>query len=124
MYPSIMKSKQLFPIKEGELKYINEFKSEFFEFGIYRAIISGTTKKFGFNPKNYYTHIDLTRAKELNLNIKLIVDSQPNFLHYSSFVDLFDNSYQFEINLKGFMLTNYLLLCLLLSWIVSFAAMC
>ena len=83
MYPSIMQSKQIFPIKEGELRNISEFKPEFFEFGIYRAIINSNTKLFSVNRYNYYTHIDLTRAKELNLSIELIQDGQANFLHYS-----------------------------------------
>ena len=30
-----------------------------------------------------YTHIDLLCAKDLDLEIKLIIDDQPNFLHYS-----------------------------------------
>lgn len=84
MYPSILSSNMLFPIKEGELKYITEFKSEYFEYGIYRAIIKPTkTKLFRFNNSHYYTHVDLTRAKELNLDIQLIIDSKPNFLYYS-----------------------------------------
>ena len=83
MYPSIMQSKQIFPIKEGELRNISEFKPEFFEFGIYRAIVKSTTKLFSVNRYNYYTHIDLTRAKELNLPIELIQDGQANCLHYS-----------------------------------------
>jgi len=40
-------------------------------------------KLFRFNKLNYYTHFDLTRAKELGLEIKLIIDEQPNFLYYS-----------------------------------------
>jgi hypothetical protein len=60
-----------------------EFKQEFFEFGIYRAIVKSNSKLFSVNRYNYYTHIDLTRAKELNLDIQLIQDGQANFLHYS-----------------------------------------
>jgi hypothetical protein len=89
MYPSIMNSQMLFPVKDGELKYIKEFKSEFFEYGIYRAIVHmsdnvNINKLFRFNySKNVYTNVDLTRAKELELDIELIVDDQPNFLYYS-----------------------------------------
>jgi hypothetical protein len=88
MYPSIMSDvHQLFPIKEGELKYLDKFPYDYFENGIYRAIVTDTTntnkKIFRFNYDNHYTNIDLTRAKELNLNIELIVDGQPNFLYYS-----------------------------------------
>jgi len=82
MYPSIMKSKITFPIAEGELKYITEF-DKYFHYGIYRCVITGNTKLFRFNYDNYYTHFDLNIAKDLNLNIKLIIDDQPNFLYYS-----------------------------------------
>ena len=85
-YPSIMNSKMLFPINEGELKIITqqEFNNlEFYQYGIYRCNISGNNKQFRKNKNNYYTHIDLTEAKRLNLKIKLIVNSQANFLYYS-----------------------------------------
>jgi hypothetical protein len=73
MYPSILTSSLLIPIKEGEYKYIcnDEFKNkQFYAFGIYRCIINPTDDKttnnlFRFNPKNYYTYIDNKRAKEL-----------------------------------------------------------
>jgi len=84
MYPSIMKSVQLFPVKEGELKYITELDNkDYFDFGIYRCVISGINKLFKFNKNNYYTHIDLSNARSLNLVIKLIIDDQPNLLYYS-----------------------------------------
>ena len=90
MYPSIQNSKQLFPIKEGELLYLtnNEFiNSTFYKYGIYRAKVSksdiNTNKLFRYNDDNYYTHIDLTRAKELGLKIDLIVDNQVNFIYYT-----------------------------------------
>jgi len=85
MYPSIMKSSNMcFPVKEGELKYLTEFEG-FFRYGIYRAKITSKTsnKLFRLNYDNYYSHIDLTRAKELNYQIDLIIDDKPNFLYYS-----------------------------------------
>ena len=85
MYPSIMKSsQQCFPVKEGELKYITEFE-QFFRFGIYRAKITGNIckKLFRLSYNHHYTHIDLTRAKELGYQIDLIIDDKPNFLYYS-----------------------------------------
>ena len=82
MYPSIMKSRILFPIKAGELKYITKFDERFY-FGIYRCIIKGSSKLFRFNFDNYYTHFDLDTAKKLGLDIELIIDDQPNFLYYS-----------------------------------------
>jgi hypothetical protein len=40
-------------------------------------------KLFRFNDLNYYTHIDLARARELKLNIRLITEeNKPNFLSY------------------------------------------
>ena len=40
-------------------------------------------KVFSHNPKNYYTHIDMTKAKRLNLKIEIIQDGENNFLEYS-----------------------------------------
>lgn len=92
LYPYLMNSTTLkFPVKRGEFKQITEFNNDFiynFEYGIYRCIVSESedeniNKLFGFNVDNYYTSIDLTNAKKLNLSIKLIIDSKPNFLHWS-----------------------------------------
>ena len=86
-YPSIMNSGFTFPIKEGEFKNLtkDEFNNlPFYQYGIYRCTITGYNKQFRKNVQNdYYTHIDLTEAKRLKLKINLIVDNQPNFLHYS-----------------------------------------
>ena len=74
----------IFPVSEGELKYLNEFISQYyFHYGIYRCTVKGTSKLFRFNFDNYYTHIDLNNAKQLGLDIKLIIDEKPNFLYYS-----------------------------------------
>ena len=35
------------------------------------------------NKFKYYTHIDITRARELQYNIILIEDDKPNVLYYS-----------------------------------------
>jgi len=88
-YPSIMDSKFCFPVKEGEFKCVSlaEFNAlSFFPYGIYRCKIDydPTYKKlFRFNDHNHYTHVDLTRAKELNIPMTIIEDGQANFLHYS-----------------------------------------
>jgi hypothetical protein len=76
-----------FPVKRGEFKLIENF-SEFVEFGIYRCIIhksedNNLNKLFRFNSDNYYSSIDITNAKELNLQIELIQDDKPNCLYYS-----------------------------------------
>ena len=90
-YPSIMKSGMLFPAREGEFMQVSqqEFTSQkmtFFKYGIYRCHIpynAKCKKLFRFNDKNRYTHIDLTRAVQLGLEMKIIMDDQANFLYYS-----------------------------------------
>jgi hypothetical protein len=63
---------------------------QYFQHGIYRCIISikDTTRNyiglFRFNKLNYYTHYDLKRAKELDLEIQMIEDGNNNFLYYSN----------------------------------------
>ena len=87
-YPYLMTQHTLkFPIKRGEFQRIDNF-SEYFQFGIYRCIISKSSdeninKLFRFNKKNCYTSISLDHAKKLGLKYELIQDSQPNFLYYS-----------------------------------------
>ena len=91
MYPSIMDSNMIFPIKEGEFmkltkEQFTEMKNTFFKYGIYRVNINYNSqyrKLFRFSKHNYYTHIDLTRAKELNLDMNIVDDDQANFLYYS-----------------------------------------
>jgi hypothetical protein len=92
MYPSIMKSTQVFPIKAGEFKTITEAELftnvNFFTYGIYKCNIlqskdDNINKLFRFNKKRFYTHIDLTNALSLGLTIKLIEDGTANFLYYS-----------------------------------------
>ena len=87
-YPSIQKSGMLFPVKGGEYLRLETLPDNFYKYGIYRATITKSedqniNKLFRFNNDNYYTHFDLTTAKLLNLQINLIMDDQPNFLHYS-----------------------------------------
>jgi hypothetical protein len=82
MYPSILKSSQLFPVRAGELQYLKELPSIIYN-GIYRCKITGRSRLFRFNKDNYYTSIDLNRARDLGLHIDLIIDDQPNFLYYS-----------------------------------------
>ena len=89
-YPSIMISNHFaVPIKRGEFKTIpkKEFSElKFFSFGIWRAKINGANRKlFKINNLNYYTHYDLTRAKELGYEIEIIEDGNPNFLFYNSY---------------------------------------
>ena len=54
MYPSIMKSKQLFPVDEGDFNKLDELP-EILTFGIYKCVIKKSNTKidrlFRFNPK-------------------------------------------------------------------------
>jgi hypothetical protein len=96
-YPSIMSDSHFtFPIKKGEFSQIKEFKEEFINYGIYRCIIerSGdedTDKLFRFNKTNYYSHFDINTARQLKLNIKLIIDSEANALLYTIKGHLYGN---------------------------------
>jgi hypothetical protein len=92
-YPSIYSNNYfMMPTCDGEYKTLTkaEFqKSPFYQFGIYKVKISYPDKKrqwhkiFKLNSSDYYTHYDLSYAKELKLDIDLIEDGQSNFLYYS-----------------------------------------
>jgi hypothetical protein len=109
MYPSIMKSKQLFPVDAGEFTQISEL-SEILTFGIYRCIIKKSNTKidrlFRFNPKNKYSHIDIYHARKLNLEIKLINDNEANTLLWTrdnllTGTELFGQFIDFTFGLKN-----------------------
>jgi hypothetical protein len=87
-YPSIyMRQNFSIPIKVGDFKTItktefDEMRSKYFKYGIYRCKIIGADERlFSINYNNFYTHFDLTRAKELGYQIELLNES-PNFLSY------------------------------------------
>ncbi len=88
-YPSLMSHRLMFfPIKEGTFNKItnDEFNNyERLPYGIYRCVVEqnkSVYKQFRYNKFDYYTHIDLAVAKELNLKIEMIQDSEPNTLIY------------------------------------------
>ena len=86
-YPSIMMSNHFsVPIKRGEFRTLTqkEFSElKFYQFGIWRVKINKADfKLFKINDENYYTHYDLTRARELEYEMELIEDGKPNFLFY------------------------------------------
>lgn len=89
MYSALQASQQFgVPIKRGEFKEMTneEFqKLKFFEYGFYRVKISGNIdhKQFVVNSYNYYTHYDLTTAKELGYEMELIEDGEDNCLLYN-----------------------------------------
>jgi hypothetical protein len=86
-YPNALKSTSFsIPIKEGEFTKLKEL-GPIVGYGIYRCIISksddyNTNKLFRFNPENYYTHIDIASARQLGLDIELIIDDEANALLY------------------------------------------
>ena len=88
MYPSFMSTNTLkFPIKRGEFRIIESI-NQYPEFGIYHCYIrksndDNINKLFKFNFHHKYNSIDIVNARNLGLEIELIQDNQPNFLHYS-----------------------------------------
>ena len=110
MYPSILISSLLIPIQQGEFNIIsnNEFQEkEYYAYGLYHCIIKKDSLKetnnlFRFNDKNWYTHIDLKRAKELKLTITIIENNECNFIYYNSIksCDLFKNYVDILFKLK------------------------
>jgi hypothetical protein len=82
-YAFLMTGKQEFPICEGSFVKLDKLNENFL-FGIYKAKITSKINKYLFreNKNNFYTHIDLKRARELKYNIELIQDGSENFLQY------------------------------------------
>lgn len=87
-YPFLMSSSTFtFPIKQGEFTQIKELPTDFFKYGIYRVVIEKCSDDknnnlFRFNYDNFYTHYDLTFAKQLGLKMELIIDGEANCLYY------------------------------------------
>ena len=87
LYPSIMQSAFTFPIKKGKFQTLQDFINHrgYILYGIFRAKVEfkeDIKMLFRYNKHNKYTHIDLSRAKELGLQVILIQDSAPNALIY------------------------------------------
>lgn len=84
LYPSIQQSALTFPIGAGEFETLCDFTDHrgYALYGIFRAKIFDNNLLFRKNKKNIYTHIDLSRAKALNLQVSLIQDGKPNALIY------------------------------------------
>lgn len=90
-YPNEMaKNENTFPItKPKYYKLTNEdINPKFYKYGIYRAIVkksdTNKDKLFRFNKNNHYTHIDLTVARDLGLEIELIIDDEFNAMLYET----------------------------------------
>ncbi len=77
----------LIPIKRGIFKKITQEELNnmvYFEYGIYKCKINiKNYKLMKTHHNNYYTHFDLTRAKELNYEIIVTNDNNPNLLSYA-----------------------------------------
>ena len=86
-YPSILRSDHMqFPYKQGELKTLtlDEFnKLKYFTYGIYHIKIKNMDRRLMTenDTKDWYTHIDLNRAKELKYELEL-VEEEDNWLTY------------------------------------------
>jgi hypothetical protein len=84
---------------------------EYYQLGIYRVKIEKSedeniNKLFRFNKYNKYTHTSLEHAKKLNLKVELIIDDEPNYLHYSpdkliSFEEVFKPYVMYLFDLKN-----------------------
>src|SRR5437868_12135004 len=85
LYPSIQQSALTFPISKGKFQTLQDFVNfrGYYIYGIFHATIEKKAKVlFRYNKHNRYTHIDLTHAKALGLQVSLIQDDTPNALIY------------------------------------------
>lgn len=107
-YPHMMSDLHFsFPITQGEFKELDELPS-IVNYGIYRIHIEKSqnenkNKLFRFNYHDYYTHLDISVARELGLSLSLIHDGQANALIYLKrgngtqyFKSTIDYLYQFK----------------------------
>ena len=86
-YPSIMSDKKsTFPIYAPEYAIICDGDHhDFYEYGIYRAEITEYDPRLFFgNRLNHYTHLEMTRAKELGYTIRMIDDGEFNVMYYKT----------------------------------------
>lgn len=80
MYPSLMNSTKLVPMKEGEFDTITGF-GEYIPFGIYNCKIDEHIL-FRQNKNNWYTHIDIRYAKSvLGLNVEIIEEHNNAYVY-------------------------------------------
>ena len=115
-YPAVMSNaKNSFPITKPTYKKVTketmklsgEKGKGYFPYGIYKAVVSRSNTdndlRFRFNADNTYTHIDLTRAEKLGLDIEPI-DADINVALYSQTgrrngADLFANFVNYLVKL-------------------------
>ena len=78
-------AKLTFPVSAPEFKTITAKDVEkYYNYGVYRAKVTGEHPFFRFNKKYYYTHVDLTSARSIGLNVELIEDGQVNAMLYTT----------------------------------------
>ena len=90
LYPSIMQSAVAFPISKGKFQILKDFvkkreNRDYAMYGLYRAEVEYKEDMkvlFRYNKHNKYTHIDLSHARKLGLQVTLIQDNNPNALVY------------------------------------------
>jgi len=129
LYPSIMKSTNKLPIKQGEFKIMTseDFNNlKYFTFGIYRARVEQSkdeniNRLYRFTKYNHYTHISLEQARELGLRIELIEDGDYNFLWYSrdkliTFNEVFSQYVDYLYDLKQKKISPYIKMILNILW--------
>jgi hypothetical protein len=121
-YPAIMRT-QNFPVSKGEFRTLTskEFKKmKTLTYGCYHCEITDADPKvFKTNVSNHwYTHTDISFARQHEYTIKLIEDDNPNFLSYAGklcsgkvmfapFVD-----YLYALKNKGYKSPKKILNCL------------
>lgn len=103
-YPHLLgKSDFRFPIKKGNVYYIDSLDFKNLYFGIYKCTILSTNPEFGnfftYSKNGYYTHTDILFAhqyrKKYNVTITLDLDSDDNCLLYEE-SDLIDSKFLFN----------------------------
>src|SRR5581483_9834983 len=87
LYTSIQQSALTFPTGQGKFQTLKDFVNHrgYILYGIFRAEVEykdDILPLFRYNKKNIYTHIDLSRARELGLQVTLIQDDKSNALIY------------------------------------------
>ena len=86
LYPSIQQSALTFPINKGKFQTLEDFVNHrgYSLYGIFRAEVEyreDMKSLFRYSYHKKYTHIDLSRARELDLQVTLLPDG-PNALVY------------------------------------------
>src|SRR5579871_1954454 len=87
LYPSIQQSALTFPISKGKFQTLKDFVNHrgYELYWVFRAEVEykdDFKSLFRYSYHKKYTHIDLTRARELGLQVTLIQDDKPNALIY------------------------------------------